>query len=124
MKKTWAFIFLMLYGCVVMAAPVTEHECYGKAFQKEQHQTTHSCCNQQAKHKGCCPDHQCNVRTDDNAVEIVAYKEFNPQFQLFDLLSAGEKIDQNHLAPFVEGNTISFSLHKIRIHLYNRVLLI
>ena len=115
-------MFLVLYGCAVAAAPITDHECADKALMEQQLPAPHSCCGGQPSHKDCCPDHQCKVRTDDNTVEIVVYKELNPQFQLFDFLSAGEQFDQIISESSLRTGVVSYSWFKIRIHLYNRVL--
>lgn len=114
-------MFLVVYGLVVMATPVTVHECANEDFA-QQPVTSHSCCNQQASHRNCCPDHQCKIRTDNNVVEIVAYKELNPQFQLFDFLSTSEQVDHIVSESSLRNKAVSFRLHKLRIHLYNRVL--
>lgn len=114
-------MFLVLYGLVAMATPVTAHECTNENLA-QQPEATHSCCNQQASHRNCCPDHQCKIRTDDNVVEIVAYKELNPQFQLFDFLNNSAQVDQIVSESSLWDKVVSFRLHKLRIHLYNRVL--
>lgn len=126
MKKIIALTFMMAYGMASMAIPVAAHQCGNKSFQTAEHHTGKTCCAENTK-DDCCSNHQnqCKANRNDNVVELILYKEFNTQFQ--PLVFFGNDLRPGQIVFITSSlwnNNSPSGLYKIRLHLYNRVLLI
>lgn len=118
----------MAYGLAAMAVPAAVHQCDNKSFQGKgiQHNASMNCCAE-STNANCCLNHpgQCKISQGDNDVELVAYKELNIQFQ--PILFSNLTFQSNSffaLTSSVRNNNASHIFYKIRLHLYNRILLI
>jgi len=135
MKKFVAVFLMMVYGFTSMGASVTVHQCsieLKTATHHHQatasHHNTESCGHQQLHDaSNCCISNEqvCTAKNDDNLSEVVSYKPFSSQPLLFNShYTDGQARPLSLIAAYVRPVASPSSIHKVRLHLYNRILLI
>ncbi|MBB1287343.1 hypothetical protein HRH25_23405 [Flavisolibacter sp. BT320] len=135
MKKFIAVFLLMVYGFTSIGASVTLHQCSTKQSASAHHHkdwASHhnsSSCSHQQFHfteNGCSGNENvCAVKNEDNLSEQVFSKPLNSQPAIVSLSVNGSRAMRSLFPTSVlRQDHTSSALHKIRLHLYNRILLI
>lgn len=119
----------MIYGFTAIGAAVSIHHCSAEQKLTHHHNSKSSTCSHQAAHQtaDCCTGgvETCAAKSEDTVTEPLYFKSF--QFQP---VFAGSNYLNETVDPFAtlytkqRIATLSFRLHKLRLHLYNRILLI
>lgn len=127
MKQFIAVLFLIAYSLTSIGAPVVIHQCSNKQHPIK-HQATPTCGHAIATTMDCCSSNQqqCTVKGDENTTELSIYKEFTPQYPFLSFSFAGEQ--DKYFIPLSSSlsanSDVQLNIHKLRLYLYKRVLLI
>lgn len=126
MKQFIAVLFLIAYSLTSVGAPVAIHQCSYKQHGLTQH-SGGACGHAIAITMQCCNSNQqpCTFKSDENTTELTTYKEFSPQYQILSSFFAGEQ--EKYIIPVSSlsaNSDLPLNIHKLRLHLYKRVMLI
>lgn len=126
MQKFFAVVFLIAYSFTLIGAGVAFHKC-GNQHNSVAHHVKANCTHAASGNVNCCINSQqeCSLTQDKNAIEISGDKDFNKQYP--------QAVSFYKEIPLYDPLTVSSStayaekpqsFNKLRLHLYNRVLLI
>lgn len=135
MKKFIAVFLMMVYGFTSVNASVAIHQCGMKLPSTAHHQKSgsslhqSSSCDHQQFHltSNCCTGsvEVCTTKTDDNLSETASNKSFNYQPVIFySSYNEAQACPYTFQTASVRPLVASSYIHKLRLHLYNRILLI
>lgn len=130
MKKFLAVFLLMVYGFTSIGASVAVHQCSVEREKAHHHHSSGaSSCSHGPAHLtadcGAGNVQVCTAIIDDTLSEAVSVKPFNLQPALTSSFYPDEEAALVALRQTIAPLTSKPSgLHKIRLHLYNRILLI
>ena len=124
MKQLVAVLFLIAYSLTSFGASLSGDTCSDK-HQSSCHPTTAPCGITVAAALNCCDNHPqaCTFKADENKIESISYQEIAVHYQI----PPSILYNRQGYSPtnYLPANTdVPLTVYKIRLHLYQRVLLI